>query len=95
MFSYPKESIGVVASGIKVFCTFFFFGLAALMDWLKGFSLINQWVFIFLVPKLIIISIGYVITPFPLWFLVVISFVSMRIVSVLFFLAFIYMFAHF
>ncbi len=95
MFSHLKESTSVLASGVKVFFTFFFFGLIALADWLKGFALINQWVFIFLLPKILIVTVGYFVTPFPLWLLVGFSFAPVRIVAVIFFLAFIYMFAHF
>lgn len=95
MFSHLKESTSVLASGIKVFCTFFFFGVVALSDWLKGFALINQWIFVFLIPKILVIAIGYLVTPFPLWFLVPLSFLPIRILLPIFFLAFIFALARF
>lgn len=64
------------------------FIFSALWDWLKGFSAVAS-ASSFLVPKLLLVLVGKIFTPFPIWLLVFLSFAPPGPVYVVFFVAFI------
>lgn len=80
---------------VKSFFKFAWYGIIAVSDWLKGFALVNEWVFTFFLPKLAIVLIGLLVTPLPLWVLVILSFLPLGLTSALIFVAFIVAFLHF
>lgn len=77
------------------FFKFLWYGVIALSDWLKGFALVDEWMFTFFLPKLFIVLIGLLVTPLPLWLLVLLSFLPLGLTSGLIFLAFVLAFLHF
>lgn len=67
----------------------------AVVVWLRGFAAIDTWVFKFFLLKVFLIMIGMLVTPLPLWVLVLLSFAPPGIVGGIYFLAFLYAFMHF
>lgn len=95
MFSHLKESTTFTWKAVATFFTFFWFGIVAVSGWLKEFPLINKWYYSFLLPKALIVIVGLLVTPIPLWLLVPLSFVPLPIIAPIFFVAFILALAHF
>jgi len=95
MFSHLKESAIFTFKAMASFFNALTFGVVALSDWLKGFAPVNDWFFVFLLPKLLIVLIGLLVTSIPLWVLVLVSFLPLQIIVPVFFVAFIIMFKQF
>lgn len=95
MFYHLKEAVIFTWSSVTTFFRFFWLGMLALAEWLKEFPLIDKWYYSFLLPKAIIILVGYLVTSIPLWLLVLISFLPIGTIAPLFFVAFILALAHF
>lgn len=93
MLHHVKESTVFTFGLVRTFFKFLWYGMVALSDWLKGFTLINEWVFVFFLPKLFIVLIGLLVTPLPLWVLIPLSFAPPGAVGGVFFIAFIMAFA--
>ncbi len=60
------------------------FGFAALWGWLSGFSEVTS-VTSFVMPKISLVLIGKLLTPFPWWVLIALSFAPPPLVMTLFF----------
>lgn len=95
MFFHLKEAVIFTWRAVATFFKFFFFGIIALSDWLKEFPFINKWYYSFLLPKALIILVGYLVTSIPLWLLILLSFLPLPVIAPLFFVAFIFALAHF
>lgn len=95
MLSHLKEATVFALKAIATFFRFFWFGIIALTDWLKGFAVINEWVFGFLLPKVLIVLIGMLMTPLSLPVLILISFLPRGAAYAIIFLAFIFSFMQF
>lgn len=95
MFSHLLESILFTFKAAAVFFRFLWLGSIAVSDWLKGFPLVNKWYYSFLLPKILIVIVGSLVTSIPLWALILVSFLPAPIIGPLFFVAFILALAHF
>jgi hypothetical protein len=95
MFSNLKESTLWTFALFGTFLAYLWFGTIALTDWMKGFALVDKWFFTFFLTKVGVALIGLLMTPFPLWLLIAISFLPLPVVLPIFFIAFIVMFKQF
>lgn len=95
MFSHLKEATIFTLALIAGFFRLLWFVIVALSDWLKGFASVDTWFFKFFLVKVVIILIGLIMTPFPFWVLVFLSFLPPPILAPLFFITLIIMLAHF
>jgi hypothetical protein len=93
MFYHLKEATLFTWKATATFFRFFWFGLVILLHWLRGFSFFNE-AYAFLVPKLLIIVVGLLVTNIPLWLLIPISFLPIAVVGPVFFVAFVVALAH-
>jgi hypothetical protein len=92
MFRNLFESFIYVCKVIVLIFRTITFGIVALAEWLGGFTLVDAWFFKFFLPKVMIVLIGMLVTPMPWWIIIFISFLPVRIIGPVFFVAFIIMF---
>lgn len=95
MLRQTQSLIGTLFTLVGIIFNFFFYAIVALIDWLKVFPLIDKWFTSFFLPKVVVVVVGLLVTPIPLIWLLIISFLPPGIVFSVFFVAFIYAFAHF
>lgn len=95
MLSRLFEATFFTLKGVAVFFKFFWFGIIALTVWLESLAVVNKWLFIFLLPKIVIVLVGMVMTPIPLLVLVLISFLPAGAAYGIIFLAFLFSFMQF
>lgn len=94
MFSTLKESaVWTLLLFLRFFQIIWFF-IIALSDWMKGFALVDKWFFTFFLTKVAVVLIGLLVTPFPLWVLIPLSFLPPPILMTVFFVTLIAVLAH-
>lgn len=90
MFSRLKESTIYALKAVATFFRFFWFGFVVLSGWVRSFAFIDKWVYVFLVPKILIVILWLLVTDIPLWILIPTSFLPVGIARPAFFIAFIF-----
>lgn len=89
--SHIRKSAADTWKEVSTFFTFLWFGLFILFNWSKEFATINA-AYSFLIPKMIVILIGALVTGIPFLLLVPIAFLPTRVVAPIFFVGFVVVF---
>lgn len=95
MLVHIKDATIYTWKGVVIFFLFFRYIIIALSGWLREFAFIDTWIFKFFLLKLGVIILGQVLTPIPLWVLILLSFAPPGVIGGVYFIAFLYAFVHF
>lgn len=87
--SHIRESVVFTWITVAVFFRYLWFCVIVLTDWLRGFSLVDKWVYVFFLPKVLVVVVGLLVTNIPLWLLIPFAFLPVQVVGPIFFIAFI------